>query len=215
MRRFRLTPFRLTAAVLLGAMACVGVASAASLGVNTNKLFAWSQAITRATCTLDYTAEDDTYVQQSKATTTAGSSATLSIIGGAHPDYAFVRFDLTSCNLPRTGGADSATLTLVVNAHSADTISLFPVYSSWAGSSLTWNGVSSLTIGSTATTSFAPSTNTSFQIPVTADVDAAIKAGTLWGWALEDTSGTATTKLDSANATNTALRPALSISDEK
>jgi hypothetical protein len=215
MPRLRLTPLRLAAAVLIGAMACTSVAFAASLGVGSSKLHAWSQTLTRATCSIDYTAEDDTYVQQSKATTTAGSSATLSIIGGAHPDYAFIRFDLASCNLPTTGGADSATLTVVVNAHSADTISLYPVYTSWTGSSLTWNGAQLLTIGASATTSFAPATNTSFSIPVTADVDAAIKAGTLWGWALEDTSGTATTKIDSANNATVANRPSLSVSDEK
>jgi hypothetical protein len=215
MRRFRPTPLRLAAALALGSLACTGVAYAASLGVATGKLFASSQALTKATCNLTYTAEDDTFVQQSKPTTTAATSATLSVVGGAHPDYAFIRFDLTSCSLPTTGGADSATLTVVVSTHSNDTISVFPVYSSWSSATLTWNGVSALTIGSTATTTFAPSTNTSFAIPVTADVDAAIKAGTLWGWALEDTSGTATTKLNSASAANTALRPTLGINDEK
>jgi hypothetical protein len=218
MRRLRLTPLRLVAAVLLGSLACTGVAYAASLGTSSSKLHAWSQSLTKATCSLDSTAEDDTYVQQSKPTTTAATSTTLSIIGGAHPDYAFIRFDLTSCSLPTTGGADSATLTLVVNAHSNDTISVFPVYSTWISSTLTWNlaTASGFQIGSTATTSFVPSTNNaSIPLTVTADVDAAIKAGTLYGWALEDTSGTATTKLNSGNATTIALRPTLSISDEK
>ena len=216
MRRFHLTPLRLAAAVLVGALAYTGVAYAATLGVGSNKLHAWSQTLTKATCSLNSTAEDDTFVQQSKPTTTSASATTLSIIGGAHPDYAFIRFDLTSCNLPTTGGADSATLTLVVNAHSNDTISLFPVYSSWSSATLTWNGLSGLSIGSTATTSFVPATNNAtYSLTVTADVDAAIKAGTLWGWALEDTSGGATTKLDSGNATTSAQRPTLTINDEK
>jgi hypothetical protein len=103
---------------------------------------------------------------------------------------------------------------VVVNAHSNDTISLYPVYSSWSGSTLTWNGVSGLTIGSTATTSFVPSTNTAFTLTVTSDVDTAIKAGALWGWELVDTSGGATTKINSANASNTSLRPSLTLSYE-
>jgi hypothetical protein len=215
MRRLRLTPLRLTAALVLASLACTGVAYAATLGVGTNKLHAWSQTLTKASCNQSYTSEDDTYVQQSKATTTGGTAATLSIIGGAHPAWALIRFNLASCNLPTTGGADRAALAVVVNAHSNDTISVFPVYSSWSGSTLTWNGAQLLTIGSTATTTFAPSTNSSFSIPVTADVDAAIKAGTLWGWALKDTSGGATTKIDSASTANTALRPTLTLADEK
>lgn len=218
MRRFRLTPLRLAAAVALGSIACVSVAYAATLGVGSDKLYAWSQPLVKAGCNQTSTTEDDTYVQQSKATTTAGSSATLSIVGGAHPDYAFIRFDLTNCNLPTTGGADNATLNLVVNAHSSDTISVFPVYSSWSGATLTWNlaTAAGFSIGSTATATFVPATNNAtYSIPVTADVDAAIKAGTLWGWALEDTGGVATTKLDSANATNAVLRPTLTLNDEK
>lgn len=215
MRRLRLTPLRLAGAVLVGAMACTGIAYAASLGVGSGKLHAWSQTLTKASCNQTYTTEDDTFVQQSKPTTTSANTPTLSVIGGAHPDYAFIRFDLSGCSLPTTGGADSATLNVVVNAKSNDTISVFPVYTSWSSATLTWNGVSSLTIGSTATTTFVPSANTSFAIPVTADVDAAIKAGALWGWALEDTSGGATTKLNSANATTVANRPTLTLSDEK
>lgn len=215
MRRPRLTPLRLAAAIALGSLAFTGVAYAATLGIGSSRLSAWSQTLTKASCNQTYATEDDTFVQQSKATTTAATSPTLSIIGGAHPDWALIRFDLTNCNLPTTGGADSATLTIVVNAHSNDTISVFPVYSSWSASTLTWNSAQLLTIGTTATTTFAPSTNSSFALTVTADVDAAIKAGTLWGWALEDKSGGATTKIDSASATNTALRPTLTLADEK
>lgn len=218
MRRLRLTPLRLTAAVLLGGAACAGVASAASLGVGSNRLYAWSQALTKASCNQTYTTEDDTFVQQSKPTTTAAASATLTIAGGAHPDYAFIRFDLSGCNLPTTGGADSATLNVVVNAHSNDTISVFPVYSSWSSATLTYNlaTASGFSVGTTATTTFVPATNgTTYQLPVTADVDAAIKAGTLWGWALADTSGGGTTKINSANATTVALRPTLTLDDEK
>jgi hypothetical protein len=218
MRRFRLTPLRLVAAVIVGVVACTGVAYAASLGVSSAKLHAWSQTLTKAACNQTSTTEDDTFVQQSNVTKTNAGSATLTIIGGAHPDYAFIRFTLTSCNLPTTGGADSATLNVVVNAKSNDTISVFPVYSSWSSATLDWTIATAggFTIGSTATTTFVPSTNgATVQLPVTADVDAAIKAGTLWGWALEDTSGPATTKINAAHAGNAALRPTLTLNDEK
>jgi len=49
-----------------------------------------------------------------------------------------------------------------------------------------------------------------FTFTVTADVDAAIKAGVLWGWEIQDTSGTATTVISS-----TINPPSLSISYEK
>ena len=75
---------------------------------------------------------------------------------------------------------------------------MFPVYSSWSSSTLTWNGLGGLTIGSTATGTFSASTTGDKTVTVTADVDAAIKAGTLWGWELRATSGTATVAIGAA-----------------
>lgn len=216
MRRFRLTPLRLAAAVAVGAVACTGVAYAASLGIASSGLFAWSQTLTKATCPGPSMTEDDTFVDQGNISANNGTQPTLSINGAAnHNQYAFIRFDLSGCGIPTTGGADSATLKIVVNAHSNDTISLFPVYSSWTGAGLNWSNYTSLSIGSTATTSFVPSTNTAFTLTVTGDVDAAIKAGTLWGWELKDTSGTATTKIDSGNNGTATNRPTLTLSYEK
>jgi hypothetical protein len=216
MRRFRLTPLRLAAAIVLGSLCFTGVAYAASLGLGSNKLSVWSKALTKGTCNQNFMTADDTYVDQSSPSTTFGSSMTLSIGGKAGAtQYGFIRFDLSGCSVPTTGGADSASLTLNVTSAGKDTISLFPVFSSWSSSTLTWNGVAGLTVGTTATTSFTPLAIGSFTVPVTAGVDAAIKAGTLWGWELVDTSGTKTTMIASAEAMMMPQRPSMTLSYEK
>src|SRR5690348_13960534 len=153
MRRFHIKPLRLTAAVAIGTLSFAGVAYAASLGLSTNKLFAWSQTLTKGTCNQTSATADDTYVQQLAPTSTAGGTATTLTISpiAAAQDYAFIRFNLSGCSIPTTGGADSAVLTVNVRTAGADTISLFPVTSSWSSSTLTWNGVSGLMIASTAT----------------------------------------------------------------
>jgi hypothetical protein len=217
MRRFRLTPFRLVAVVLVAIPASAGVAYAASLGLDSNKLHAWSQTLTKATCNQTSTSADDTYVQQLLPNSTAGGTATTLTISpvAAAQDYAFIRFDLSGCSLPTTAGADSATLTVNVTSAGADTISLFPVYSSWSSSTLNWNGVGGLTIGSTATTSFSASSTGNTTVTVTADVDAAIKAGALWGWELRATSGTAVVAIASSDNAAAPKRPSMTLSYEK
>jgi len=217
MRRFQITPLHLAVAILVGLPASAGVAYAASLGIGSNKLFAWSQTLTKGTCNQTSTTADDTYVQQgSPASTAGGTATTLSITGGATQNYAFIRFNLSGCSLPTTAGADSSTLTVVVTTSSTHTISLFPVYSSWSSSTLTWNGLGGLTIGSTATTSFTGSAG-SHALTVTADVDAAIKAGALWGWELRDTTGgaAATTKIGAVENGTAGNRPSMTLSYEK
>jgi hypothetical protein len=210
-------PLRLAAAIGIGSLACVGVVYAASLGLSSNKLFAWGQTLTKGTCNQTSTTADDTYVQQASPTSTAGATATtLSISPTAGSQrYAFIRFNLSGCAIPTTGGADSAVLTVNVRTAGADTVSLFPVTSSWSSSTLTWNGVSGLTIGSTATGSFSASTTGAKTVTVTADVDNAIKAGTLWGWELRATSGTATVAIGAAENLTAANRPSMTLSYEK
>jgi hypothetical protein len=216
MRLFRLTPLRLAAGILLGSLSFAGVAYAASLGLSSNALHAWTRTLTKATCNQTAATADDTYVQQgSPASSSGGTDPNLTIGGAAgSQDYAFIRFDLGGCSLPTTGGADNATLTLQVTTKSNDTISVYPVFSSWSSSSLNWNGVGSLTIGSTATTTFVPSSVGSVTLTVTADVDAAIKAGTLWGWELRDTSGTSTCAVGASENNATGKRPTMTLSDE-
>jgi hypothetical protein len=216
-RRFRLVPLRLVAAIGVGSLAFAGVAYAASLGLSSNKLFAWGQTLTKGTCNQTSTTADDTYVQQALPTSTAGGTATTLTISpvAASQDCAFIRFNLSACSLPTTAGADSAVLTVNVRTAGADTISLFPVTSSWSSSTLTWNGVSGLTIGSTATGSFSASTTGAKTVAVTADVDNAIKAGSLWGWELRATSGVAVVAIGAAENATSANRPSMTLSYEK
>jgi hypothetical protein len=217
MRRLRLTPLRLAAAVVLMSFSFAGVAYAASLGLGSSKLHAWNQTLTKGTCNQTSATVDDTYVQQANPSSTSGGSDTTLTISGAagSQDYAFIRFDLSACSLPTTAGADSAALTLTVTSKSNDTISVFPVFSSWSSSTLNWNGLGGLTIGSTATATFVPSTPGALTVPVTADVDAAVKAGTLWGWELRDTSGTDTADVGSAESNASGKRPSMTLSYEK
>ena len=217
MRRFRLTPYRLAVVIVVATGTSVGVGYAASLGLSSNKLHVWGQTLTKATCNQTSTTADDTYVQQALPTSTTGGTATTLTISpvAAAQDYAFVRFNLSGCSLPTTGGADSAVLTVRVTTAGADTISVFPVTSSWSSSTLNWNGVSGLTIGSTATGTFSASTTGNKTVTATADVDAAIKAGTLWGWELRATSGTAIVAIGASENATSANRPSMTLSDEK
>jgi hypothetical protein len=217
MRRRRISPLRLGALIVVGSLSCGGVAYAASLGLSTKKLFAWSQTLTKGTCNQTSTTADDTYVQQALPTSTAGGTATTLTISpvAAAQDYAFIRFNLSGCSIPTTGGADSAVLSVRVTTAGADTISLFPVTSSWSSTTLNWNGVSGLTIGSTATGTFSASFTGSKTVTVTADVDTAIKAGTLWGWELRATSGTAIVAIGASENVTSANRPSMTLSYEK
>jgi hypothetical protein len=217
MRLLAFIPRRFAIAVVVAVVASIGVAYAASLGLGSNQLHAWRQTLTKGTCNQTSTTADDTYVQQALPTSIAGGTATTLTISpvAAAQDYAFIRFNLSGCSLPTTAGADSAVLTVRVTTAGADTISLFPVTSSWSSSTLNWNGVSGLSIGSTATGTFSSSTTGNKTVTVTADVDAAIKAGTLWGWELRATTGTATVAVGAAENGTAANRPSMTLSYEK
>lgn len=213
----RRTLLRLTVAVVVAMSSSVGVGYAASLGLGSKQLFASSQTLSKGTCNQTAATADDTYVQQASPLSTAGRTDTNLTIGGTagSQDYAFIRFDLGGCGLPTTAGADSATLTLTVTSKSNETISVFPVYSSWSSATLNWNGLDGLTIGTTPTTTFVPSTPRDVAVPVTADVDTSIKAGTLWGWELRDTSGTAISAVGSSENNAAGKRPLLTLGYEK
>jgi hypothetical protein len=217
MHSLRCTLPRIAIAIVVATGTSTGVGYAASLGLGSNQLHAWSQTLTKGTCNQTSTTADDTYVQQANPTSTAGGTDTNLTIAGApgSQDSAFIRFDLSGCALPTTAGADSATLTVTVTTKSNDTISVFPVYSSWSSSTLNWNGLGGLAIGATATTTFVPSSPGAVNLPVTADVDAAIKAGTLWGWELRDTSGTAASAIGSSENNAAGKRPSMTLSYEK
>jgi hypothetical protein len=217
MRRFTVIFPRLAIAIVVATGASIGIGYTASFGLSSNQLHVWSQTLTKGTCNQTSATADDTYVQQAAPTNTSGGTDANLTIGGApgSQNYAFVRFDLSGCSLPTTAGADSASLTLFVTSKSNDTISVFPVYSGWNSSTLNWNGLGGLTIGGTATTTFIPSSPGTVTLPVTADVDAAIKAGAFWGWELRDTSGTATSAVGSSENNAAGKRPSLALSYEK
>jgi hypothetical protein len=217
MRRLRHISRHLAVATVVATGTSVGVGYAASLGLGSNQLHAWSQSLTKGTCNQTSTTADDTYVQQALPNSTTGGTATtltISPVAGAQ-DYAFIRFDLSGCSLPTTAGADSAVLTVRVTTSGADTISVFPVTSSWSESTLTWNGVSGLAVGSTATGTFSTSSTGNKTVTVTADVDTAIKAGTLWGWELRATSGTAIVAIGASENGSSTNRPSMTLSYEK
>jgi hypothetical protein len=219
MRRLRLTPRRV--AVLLAATVGVGagVAYAASLSVGSWHLWAGSQTLTKGTCTLTGTAQTtDTEVVQTTPTTANGSATTMRVRSNNNSeDWSFVRFDLSSCNIPTTGGADSATLTLFVTVANNRTMTVTPVLSSWSGT-LTWNTAQTLSYGA-ATTTFAPgnSNNASKSATVTADVDALIKNSSAnFGWRLSDAGGgNQTTTFATSEDTTASHKPQLVINYEK
>jgi hypothetical protein len=222
MRRLRLTPRRV--AVFLAATVGIsaGVAYAATLSVGSWHLWAGSQTLTKATCTLTgTTSTTDASVVQATPTTSNGTGTTMLVRSNSgSADWSFVRFDLSSCAIPTTGGADTATLTLFITTAPATsrTITLTPVLATWSNS-LTWNTAQTLTYGSAATTTLTTGTanNTAKSVPVTVDIDALIKnTSANFGWRLSDSGATsATTTFATSNNGTAARRPELVINYEK
>ncbi|HXY81140.1 MAG TPA: DNRLRE domain-containing protein [Gaiellaceae bacterium] len=222
MRRFHLTPRRI--AFVVAATLGFGTAAgfAATLTVGSWHLWAGSQTLTKATCpTLSgTTSTTDTYVVQATPTTSFGSSTTMLVKSNSgSQDWSFVRFDLSSCGIPTTGGADSATLTLYVTTApgTSRTLTVTPVLSTWSGT-LTWNTAQTLTYGSSATTTIVTGTTTGAKTAtVTVDVDSLIKNPSAnYGWRISDSgSGNATTTFATAENGTASHQPQLSINYEK
>src|SRR5438045_5941193 len=116
MRRLGITRRLLIVAVLVATICSVGAGYAASLGLGSNQLHAWSQTLTKGTCNQTSTTADDTYVQQASPNSTSVGTVTTLLIKptAGSQDYDFVRFNLSGCSLPTTAGADSAVLTVHV-----------------------------------------------------------------------------------------------------
>ena len=218
MRFLRPTPRRIAALVAATIGIGAGAAYAASLSVGSWHLWAGSQTLTKATCTLGASATTDTYVAQGSANTNFGTNTTMLVRSNSgSQDWAFIRFDLSSCNIPTTGGADTATLSLTVTTAPGNTrtITVTPVLSTWASGTLTWTAAQSLTYGS-ATTTFATGTTTGTKTAtVTVDVDNLIKSSSAnFGWRLSDGgSGNQTTTFATSNASSN--QPQLTINYEK
>ncbi|HTZ06709.1 MAG TPA: DNRLRE domain-containing protein [Gaiellaceae bacterium] len=219
MRFLRPTPQRIAVLVAATIGVGAGAAYAASLSVGSWHLWAGSQALTKATCTLGASATTDTYVAQGSPGTSFGTNTTMLVRSNASSqDWSFIRFDLSSCNIPATGGADSATLTLTVTSAPGNsrTITVTPVLSTWSNT-LTWTGAQSLSYGA-ATTTFATGTTTGTKTAtVTVDVDNLIKSSTAnFGWRLSDGgSGNQTTTFGTSQNGTAANRPQLVINYEK
>jgi len=213
-------------AVVIAATLGAGTATAcaATLGIRSWHLWTGSQTLTRGTCTLTAaSAITDTYVTETAGSSSFGSATTMTVRADAGSrGWAFIRFDLSTCALPTTGGADTATLKLVVKnaASNSRTLTVTPVLATWNGT-LTMAQALALSFGSNATTTFATGTTNgaTLSIPVTIDVDALIKDPTaLYGWRIDDEGSTAlanTTTLNSVDATPAGVRPQLVINYEK
>ena len=224
MRRLRLTPRRV--AVVLAATVGIGagVAYAATLTVGSWHLWAGSQTLTKSTCTLTGTTQStDTYVNNTSVNSNYGSNTTMLVRPNAtNQQWSFVAFSVSSCGLPTTAGADTATLKLTITStpNSSRTLTVTPVLSSWSETGLTWNGAQSLSYGSTTTTfSTGTTNNATLSIPVTVDVDALIKnPSASYGWRITDggsqATGDTSTFATSENGTS-SRHPQLVIDYEK
>src|SRR5262249_40824284 len=132
--------------------------------------------------------------------------------------WALVRFDLSSCSIPTTGGADSATLNLRITTApgSSQTLDVSTISSTWSGSTTrntppsTGSPFASITTGTTS--------NVTKSVTVTADVDALIKNNSAnYGWLISEASSSAnvTTLFGSAENATAGNRPQLVINYEK
>jgi hypothetical protein len=208
--------------------ATLGVGSvtafAATLNVGSWHMWAGSQTLTKATCTLTGAATTtDTYVDESKSTTVNDTAKTMGVQpNAAARQWTFIRFDLSSCAIPTSGGADTATLKLVVKTTPtvSRTLTVTPVLTTWAGPTIDWTLAQALTYGATTTTFPTGTTGgATLSIPVTIDIDALIKSATAnYGWRISDGGATVTgdtTVFNSTEATSAAARPQLVINYEK
>jgi hypothetical protein len=210
--------------VLLLLLATVGiggsVAYAAALSVGSGHLWAGGQTLTKATCTLQGTSSTtDTYLDENSPTSSFGGATTMSVGPKTNKrTWALVRFDLSSCSIPATGGADSATLNLRVTTApgSSQSLDVSTITSSWSGST-TWNTAPS-TGSPFASITTGTTSNVTKSVTVTADVDALIKNGSAnYGWLISEASSSAnvTTLFGSSENGTTANQPQLVINYEK
>ena len=211
-RRLRLTPLRLAAAILIGSLAFVGVAYAASLGLGSNKLHVWSQTLAKGSCS---PVESDAEIDAGSPNTNFGNQSAETVLSKNSGDsYVLIGFDPTAspCSLPATAGADSAVLTFTVTNtfKGPDTVAAYPITSAWNASTVTWN--TRPTYSSTPDFTFSGAGADTFTVTATFDSD--IKSGAVQGWMLIDTTG-------NNNATTTiaghgsSQAPSLALSYEK
>lgn len=205
--------------LVIAGVATAGIASAASLNVGSWHLWSGAQTLTKAQCTVTG-ASTDTFVNEASPSQTNGTAKTLDII----PDtgsrrWTFLAFDLTSCAIPATGGADSATLSLYLsNAPTRSlTLALDRATSSWSNA-LNWTTAQSVTTATTTTATTGTSTGRWISFTVTGDVDAFIKGGANDGWRITESGMTQNANKDLTQFASTdsgANEPKLVIDYEK
>ena len=205
------------AAVTLG-LGC-SAAFAATMSVGSWHLWAGSQTLTKAQCTV--TGATDTYADELHPIVNNSSATTLPVQPDANKrQWVYLLFDLTSCNIPTSGGADSATLTLYESTapkNASRTLTLAPVQSTWPAN-LPFATALALTYGA-STASFATGTTNNVAVPitVTADVDSFIKGpSTAFGWRISDGNLPATFDQSVFNSSEAAAnKPQLLVNYEK
>lgn len=206
-------------ALVVGATLALGssAAFAATLNVGTWHLWAGSQTLTKSQCTV--TGATDTYADEKTSVDNSGSLVLSEQPDSGKRQWIYIRFDLSSCNIPTTGGADSATLTLFesIAPKSSRTLTLAPVQGTWPAN-LPFATALALTYrASTASVATGTTSNVALPITVTADVDGFIKSpSTAFGWRISD--GAAQSALDQAVFTSSeapANKPTLVINYEK
>jgi hypothetical protein len=197
-----------------------GVAYAASLTVTSWHLWAGSQTLTKpAPCTLSGTAvATDTYADESVVADNSAGTTMKVKPGAGSRQWVFIRFNLATCAIPTTGGADTATLKLRISTAPASsrTLTVTPVLATWTGASLAnFTAATALSYGATTTTFTTGTTSGVFvTFPVTIDIDALIKNSTAnFGWRIMDGGGgtTTTTTFNATNSGTAANRPQLVI----
>jgi hypothetical protein len=157
------------------------------VGLSSQKLHVWTQALTKGTCN---PTESDAEIDQSSPNTNLGNRSSQTVLSkNSGNSYVLVGFNVAGapCSLPTTGGSDLASLTLVVTGtfKGPDTVSAYPITSAWNASTVTWNTMP--TFGSTPNFTFSGAGT--YVFTVTASVDSGIKNG-FYGWMLVDTTGT-------------------------
>lgn len=213
-------------AILVAATVGIGSATAfaATMSVGSWHLWSGAQTLTKATCTLTGSAATtDTYVDEGQSGQSNSAAVTMNVQPNAGArQWTFIRFNLSSCSIPTTGGADTATLKLVIKTvpTGGRPLTVTPVLTTWAGATIDFAPALAYSYGPTTTTFATGTTNgATLSIPVTIDVDALIKSGTAnYGWRISDGGSTATghtTIFNSTDATTAGLRPQLVVNYEK
>jgi len=199
-------------------VAGAGIAYAATLNVASAHLWAGSQTLTKSSCTL--APSIDTFVNEASTSQTNGSGATLDVIpDSGSRKYSFVEFDLSSCGVPSSGGADSATLSIyLANAPKGSlTVSASRVTSSWSNST-NWT-TQPTAAGATDSKATGTTNGVWLTFTVTADVDDFIKGiSSNFGWRLTESGTLQNATKDLAqfsSADATSNKPQLVINYEK